>query len=233
MQQGLAAMLMVSLMSFTPGGDEAFEGTFTYSAKMKMGDRDREMQLKCFVKPGKMLTKMENDAMPKGGMKILMDKDQSNFFMLVNRNGKKVAMKQSLEQYRSMGNKASSAADLSYEKTDRTKTINGYECTLYKIKGEQRQGEAWITDELAIDMNGMFGMMQSGPSGGRTGSMVPDEFPENGFPIQFNMQVERKDQQFSMATRVKAIEEKTISKERFDISDYRVMDMGSMPKPDK
>jgi hypothetical protein len=35
-----------------------------------------------------------------------------------------------------------------------------------------------------------------------------------------------------MATRVKAIEEKTISKERFDISDYRVMDMGGMPKPD-
>lgn len=225
MQQGLAAILMISLMSFTPSGEGSFEGTFTYVMEIKKPDMSRTMQFKCFSKGKHTLMKIKSAAMPKD-MKMMIDKGESKFYMLMNRNGRKIAMKQRLSMMRSMGRKATKQNQPSIEETSKTKTINGYECTLYKINGEKTKGQAWVTDELALNTTSIFNMMQQRPSGG-SGSMVPDAYPEDGVTIKANMRNKKNEGQFSM--KIKSIQEKAVSKDRFDISDYKVMDMAGMP----
>jgi hypothetical protein len=229
-QQGLAAILMVSLMGFTPTSEGEFEGTFTYVMEVKKPNISRTMQFKCFNKGKHTLMKMKSEAMPTN-MKMMIDKAESNFYMLMNRNGRKIAMKQSLAMMRSMGRKSAKQNEPSVEKTGKTKTIKGYECTLYKINGKKIKGEAWVTDELALNTTTMFNMMQQRPSGGGGNSMVPDAYPEDGVTVKANMRNTDNEGKFSM--KIKSIKEKAVNKDRFDISDYEVMNMSGMPQPDK
>lgn len=231
-QQGLLAILMVGLMGFTPSDEGEFEGTFTYLIKQKNPDQNKTIQLEFFIKGEQTLIKMKREQSP-NAMKMMIDKAQSNFFVLMNKNDQKIAMKQGLEKVRSMSDKASKMDDNSIEKTGKTKTIKGYECTLYKIDGEKYKGDAWITDELALSMKNVFNMMQQNPSGAKqSNSMFPNKYPENGVTMKSNMENKNNDKEVEMV--MKSVDEKTVSEDHFDISDYRVMDVsGATGSPNK
>lgn len=230
-QHGLVVILMVGLMGFTANNEGDFEGTFSYLIKVDKSEQERTMRFKFFVKGEQTLIRMKSQQMPQD-MKMMIDKAQSNFFMLMNRNDQKIAMKQSLDRMRSMRKKASKMEENSFEKTGKTKTIKGYKCNLYKIKGSKVKGNAWVTDELALNMKNVFNLMQQNPSAGsKSSSMFPDNYPDNGITMKSKMKYQDKDGEVSM--KIQSVEEKSVSKDRFDISDYRVMDMSGMPKKDK
>lgn len=222
---------MVGLMGFTANNEGDFEGTFSYLIKVNKPEQERTMRFKFFVKGEQTLIRMKSKQMPQD-MKMMIDKAQSEFFMLMNRNNQKIAMKQSLERMRSMGKKAAKMDDQSIEKTEKTKPIKGYECRLYKIKGSKIKGNAWVTDELALDMKNLFNLMQQNPSAGsKNTSMFPDNYPDNGITMKSKMQY--KDNDGDVLMKIQSVEEKSVSKDRFDISDYRVMDMSGMPEKNK
>ncbi len=222
-QQSLLAIVLVGLMGFTPKGEGDFEGTFTYMIKNKKPNQERIFELEFFVKGEQTLIEVKREGTPYN-MKMMIDRSQSDFFILMNKNDQKIAMKRSLENARSMSKKASDMDEKSIKKTGKTKTIKGYECRLYKINGKQYKGDAWVTDELALDMKRMFNMMQQNPSRGqKSGSMVPEKYPEDGVTMKSNM--EKKNEDGEVMMEMKSIEEKSVSEDHYDISDYKVMDM--------
>jgi hypothetical protein len=113
-----------------------------------------------------------------------------------------------------------------FERTSKTKQIMGYECRLYKVNQRQFEGRAWITNELPLDqkMEAVFEVMQQHPNSQKgVGAISAPNFPEDGVVMASTLKA--KDGNQAVQSRMKAIQEKTINPQRFDISQYQIMNM--------
>ena len=104
-------------------------------------------------------------------------------------------------------------------KTGETKTINGYECEQWIIKGDDNTSEAWMTKDL-----GSFIFFQS-PMGGKEKPKWQEDIESSGY---FPMLVIEKDSDGNETGRfeVKSIEKKSLDDSFFTVPDgYSQMKM--------
>ena len=221
---------VVSLRPGTATGQESFEGTFTYQIAMENpGQADKrpvKNEVDFYVKGSKTLIKNER-ANANYNFKMLVENQDEVFYILLNRNNRKVAMKQDLQtiQQRNQGKK-DEEPEARFERTSKTKQIMGYECRLYKVNQRQFEGRAWITNELPLDqkMEAVFEVMQQHPNSQKgVGAISASNFPDDGVVMASTL--EAKDGNQAVQSRMKAIQEKTINPQRFDISQYQIMNM--------
>ncbi len=212
------------VLGFIPK-ENGFEGKLNYVIKREMPNKENNYVLDFYIKGKKALIEV-NKKSRSLSVNMLIDKAQSDFYVLMDQNGRKMAMKQKLKTLQ----EEQKNNEQNIRKTDQTKTIKGYKCRLYKIDQKNYKGNAWVTREIDINMGAMFNVINKNPARkGKGGSMMASDYPEKGVVMQSDLEHKKKDGNIKMT--LKSVDKKSISKKRFDISDYQVMDVsdGGMP----
>ena len=217
------------LLGFQPASKSSFEGTFTYVIERQVPDQVEKSKtvesiMEFYIKGDQTL--IENKRKDADyNFKFLIKDNSENFYILMNRNGRKLAMKQTINSVNNTSDKNSQKVD--FTKTEKTKTIKGYHCRLYKIRQSDYTGEAWITKELDLDnkLRSAFNIMQRHPQNTRSNNTASaSNYPDNGVVMQSTMNA--KDSDHTVHMELESISEKEVSADLFDISGYRVMDIG-------
>ncbi|MCS7075329.1 MAG: DUF4412 domain-containing protein [Bacteroidia bacterium] len=100
--------------------------------------------------------------------------------------------------------------------TKETKDILGYKCTKIIIEDNKKTTIAWVTKEVNIDFDKLFGSRKEKDA---------PTFSKYGFPIE----IESKDENKAITMKVTKIEKNSISDSIFpDLSQYEIQDMPSM-----
>jgi hypothetical protein len=213
----------------TARGQETFEGSLTYEIAMQPSDQEAQgmkNEVDFYIKGSKTLIKNER-ANKAYNFKMLIERKDQAFYILLERNDRKVAMKQDLSTVKMWNNSdKESEEQVEFEKTNDQKEIKGYECTRYKVNQEQFTGSAWITKELSLkqEMEAVFGIMQQHPKNKHgAGAISASNFPEEGVVMASSLEAKDGDRMFK--SQMKEVEEKTVKADRFDISHYRIMNM--------
>lgn len=228
-------MVAFGLMSLNiAAGQEDFEGTFTYQITMeKSGQSDEapiQSDIAFYVKGSKTLIKNERSNTAYN-FKMLLEGQDEEFYILLDRGNRKVAMKQDLQTIQNRnksGNSENKAVQ--FEKTEETKTVGGYECTRYKVNQHSYKGSAWITQELALEeeMKSVFQIMKQHPKSKKGfGAVSASNYPEKGVVMASSLKA--KDSNRVIKSKMKGIEEKDLKAKHFDISQYQVMNMNGTP----
>lgn len=227
-QKILMFLVIATFFAWKPAANTDFEGTFTYIMTEKRDGESKTFKLNFFVKGDKTLVKAKRKGSPYQ-MQILIDQKQSDFYVMMDKNDRKMAMKQDLGTIRKRAQKED-AGELKINKTNRTKTIKGYECRLYKVEQKDYKGDAWVSNELDLDMRSLLNMLNQKPGKGRgNNKMFPSQYPENGVAMKSEM--DEKSGEGELKMYMESVEEKSIPKSRFDISDYQIMELGQGGKP--
>lgn len=183
----LIAILIICLSA--PNSAHAqFEGTVIYNSyEVTDGDKKQNRdQFTMYVTPDRILLQGENKYDFIGNIKtegVLIRLDVEDFVFLT---GDTQALKISKSDITSMFNMFGNGnedkdvdleADVSYEKTGETKTINGYHCEKFIFREQeekQRYAHVWMTRDLKID----WGML-SEPWSTSAEAMISKSFPMN------------------------------------------------------
>ena len=210
-----------------------FEGTVTYSSfEIENGEQKKNRdQFVMHVTPDRIMLQGENKYDFIGNIKtegVLIRLDNEDFVFLT---GDTRALKISKTDITSMlnmfdngqgrgsnGSAGVSDADISYEKTGETKSINGYRCEKFIFRDrEDRQSNAhvWMTRDLKIN----WGML-SEPWGNSAEAMINDSFPmslifKDGY-LPLRMESYR-DGSLRMVTEVENIQEGPVDGSRVEV----------------
>lgn len=206
-----------------------FEGTFTYEIalnKPNTPEPAKKNKVEFYVKGPKTLIQNQREN-TSYNFKMLVENHMEQFYILLDRNQRKVAMKQDLRTIKKRSKEsAQKSQDVKFRKTHETKEILGYQCTRYKVSQEAYTGQAWITDELSFEqhMESVFQVMKQHPKSKEgVAAVSTSNLPQEGVVVASSL--EAKDSDRTINSRMKAIQEKDISNQRFDISQYQVMNI--------
>lgn len=230
----LLTSLVFGIPAFlTPAyGQEDFEGTFTYEIELDENPGSQgntsSSQVDFYVKDHETLIKNHRKHNTAYNFKMLVRNDRDEFFILLDQNDRKVAMKQDLKTIHRMNQRSEgNEQEVRLRRTNETKEILGYTCTKYKINQASYKGQAWITDELALEqeMEAVFNIMKQHPKSKKgVGAISASNYPEKGVVVASSLKAKAGDQ--TIHSEMKQIKEKDIKAQRFDISQYQVMNIG-------
>ncbi len=169
---------------------------------------------------------------PKGknsDVQVIFDYSNHSFITLTEEEGEKTGMaiamnKDQIDAAIEEGVEEGTVDNGSFAKTGRTKTILGYLCHEYTFSDEDTEGVMWMTTELDIEMNKVFGMMTQG-------SKKKPTLPEN-YPQGYAMEMESRDLKKNDTHHYLVTEVNTNADLKLDLGPYNVMDpMGMMNNP--
>ncbi len=110
------------------------------------------------------------------------------------------------------------------EETGRTKTIEGYSCTEYRVETEDATTLAWATDAIPLDWRNIASFVQAKGPGGA--SHPTNIYGVDGVVLEAHMTSKRKDEVTDYY--LKEIHEGSIPEEVFSLDGYQVNDLGSI-----
>ena len=218
------------LVAFNPSGNSEFEGSFTYVIKTQKPDKVESSKtvknvMNFYIKDGKTFIKNQREDTDYS-FSMLIQEASDKFYILMDRNGRKIAMKQDLTSVEKMNSKHSDNTQANFTKTNRTKTIDGYHCTLYNVNLPDYKGDAWVTQELNLEsaFQSVSSIMKQHPqSSGESSTLKATNLPEDGVVIKSTL--EAKNGSEKIETHMKSISQGKVDQSKFDISQYRVMDL--------
>lgn len=134
----------------------SFEGT----VRMKMSQpRGQAFEMTYRVKEGFIRTEVQAG---EGVVATIMDLNKQEMIVLMPEQ--QMYMVHSLAAAKAAAEKASQGADVTFEKTDETEKILGYDCVKYISKTKDQVSDVWVTDEL-----GGFAGLGTAPGAGKGG----------------------------------------------------------------
>jgi hypothetical protein len=212
-------------------GQEDFEGTFTYKIELDENPGSRgntsSSEVDFYVKDHETLIQNHREQNTAYNFKMLVRNDREEFYILLDQNERKVAMKQDLNAIHQMNQRSDGEGqEVRLRRTNETKEILGYSCTKYKINQASYKGQAWITDELSLEqeMEAVFNIMKQHPKSKEgVGAISASNYPEKGVVVASSLKAKDGDQ--TIHSEMKQIREKDIKAQRFDIGQYKVMNI--------
>lgn len=119
-------------------------------------------------------------------MRIILDNENGTMTTITQEDGKDP---QGIQMSQRMFNRGSVTAavedkmdEYTFQKTGRTKVIDGYTCEEFEIKGPEGSGVSWITNDIDINWSQIVQGMTMGMQGQQT--MPGVNAPYQGFPIE-------------------------------------------------
>jgi hypothetical protein len=165
---------------------------------------------------------------PKGknpDSKIIFDFEHGSFITLTEDDGEKTGMAIAMDKDQiaasiEEGVEEGTVGNGSFKKTGKTKTILGYSCSEYTFKDEETEGSMWMTTEIDVEMNRVFGMMTQGS---KNKSTLPENYPQ-GYAMEMNSRdTKRNETHHYLVTEID-----TSADINIDLGPYNVMDPMSM-----
>lgn len=195
----LSAMLMVAC--FTQPAAGQFEGKITYNNyTFSGGEQQKNDQFTMFITPERIMLQGENEYDFMGSIKtegVLVRLDFKDFVILTGNDKALKISKTDITSMMNMFSNGSSSgggsadAEISYQQTGETQTINGYESEKFLFKDEDNenvQTAVWMTRDINIE----WGMLAE-PWGENIDNLVSSGFPidmifkQKYFPIKVEM----------------------------------------------
>lgn len=226
-------ILFLTLIFFSSvnATEKDFEGYFTFKMtvinpdKVK-GQAEEEMNMTFYFKGKKTLIDFQSAS--NQHMKILIDREKELMYQLMNPRNQKMAMKMRLDQLKKRNQESDMGKkDLKTKASGKTKSILGHECKQINVTSEDVVGHVWVTNEVNVDLGKIFGLMNKHPRNnlGQDDVRTAYSYPFQGFVMEGLM--ENKEQEdHKIKTKVTELEQKSLKAAKFDVSDYRIMDMG-------
>lgn len=126
--------------------------TYTFSHKyvMQIEDGKRTTNLVYYLtNAGNYFGTSIPDKKGKNNMISVMDVDKKSMYMFMDNKDDKTLMSMRLN-FEDTNNDAIEQSDISIIATGNTKTILGYNCEAFKVKGQDLQGTVWVTQNAGI-----------------------------------------------------------------------------------
>jgi len=222
MKSLLSFLFFLSLTGFLIAQD--FEGVITMTTTEK-----EDMVLVFTVKGDKVLIEADTD---EGKVVTLSERSTNQVTTLFEREGKKFGMKmgpetmQMIEQQGGFTKTGGKKGKMDITVTKDTKTIDGYNCTKVVGKDDEKEVEAWITQELGFTVFDLMPSMMKKAIEQDGDSNLQQEIMRRGFLLE--------GYETDLKTGEKNSIKLTVQKQKVDndifngYSDYKIYDMTNM-----
>lgn len=187
---------------------------------------EQELSMDFFVKDKLVLMELDDDGQK---VKIISEKETGHMTTLIEKDGKKMAIKISPEM---MGQGLASmdfeqAEDKSEVKiTTDTKMIDGYKCTKITGKNERTEAIAWVTNELKFSLFDLVPMAKDAAAQSGVANMQ-EKMMQEGFVMEYWEKDLDSDKETTVNTTVK---KQSINADIFNYSkeEYQFFDMTNL-----
>jgi hypothetical protein len=130
--------------------------TFTHKYIMQMKDGKRTTDLEYYLGPsGNYFATSIPNKKGKSDMITVMDIDEQTMHMFMNNKGDKSRMSMGLN-LKKAAKYAIDETNVSITSTGKIKTILGYTCNEFKVKGAEIEGRVWVTQDANISFSKAF-----------------------------------------------------------------------------
>lgn len=208
------------------GGDFAFVGSYTMtieSTKNGKADEDSPFVIDYFF--NKSLLGMIPHGQ-KEEMRMIIDLENGHYIMLMNDKGKKTGIKMKMPNFKDgevdLGDYTTDPG--SYERTGKTKTIDGKVCHQYIFSDDTGSGEVWMDESADMDMMKQFA---SFAVRGNKKKQEWQHAPVKGLMMESFWKDNEDKRTAHMAT--SNIKMGSVDESIFDISKHEIQDMTNLP----
>jgi hypothetical protein len=206
-----------------------FVGSYTMTVESsKNGKPDKDSPFVMHFHFNKSLMAMKPQLEDEQESLIVYDMGDKFYYMLMEEKGEKSGLKMQMpdmQNFMETEDETTTATGESFERTGKTRTIDGRLCHQYLITAEDANGEAWIDESIKGPFLGGFGNM-----GAQKNQQMNDSWkhmPARGMMIE-SIWTDKEENRVSKMTTTNIIEGR-VNEDMFDMSNYPITDMSNMP----
>ena len=157
---------------------------------------------------------------PQGSMKILVDSENNKQYMLMEANGKKMAM--SVDPF-NPSKEIEKTKEPKITVTNETKTIDGFKCNKIIAETDNHISDVWLTQEAGLSYPDLYKIMNSSKGASGAGNVMPALSDVKGFPIEIVSKDKKKDETVTM--NIRNISRDKLDASYFSLDGYQVTDL--------
>ena len=158
----------------------------------------------------------------KGEVRMVYDlRNRHTYTLITDQKGQRTGMKMKMMKVNVEGT-TESDTDAKVERTDETKVIDGHTCRKYTMTSSDGNGEAWVAEDVDLDMMKVFGQM--------VGGKKPQTWQRaiyRGLAMETTWNDAKGKEKVMMYTRDLVVGK--VDESLFSTSGYEIQDMTSMP----
>lgn len=204
--------LIASILFLAFTAKAQFEGSFTMTIESSE-KKNRSFEMHMTVKGDKSMMEISN--MPTQ-TKSIMNKADQTMVMLMDRDGKKMAIKMSMKP---MADKVTDTkSDMKFTETGATKVIDGYNCKQMIGEDAEAKVDMWLTTDLNMSMVDLMGTANAAQRGGGMKNFY------TGKGISLESTVTTKKNNSVTVMRLKDIKKTSVPDSTFSLDGYEVME---------
>jgi len=133
-----------------------------HSFKNGKEEKDSPVNMRMAFRPDGMAMVPDADQQ-EGSMRMVFDlKNKHTYTLMTDETGERTGMKMKMMKVNVEGEPDAGKDDVKVIRTDETKVIDGHTCRKYTYSDKEGSGEAWIAEDIKMDMMAPFKQMMGG-----------------------------------------------------------------------